>query len=92
MGCLTFLILALNISILIAADIIMWMGGPAFGFAGVLGIIAYFIGYRLSTSIGIAPRDYWLNPSFGIFIMKISFANSAAVLVWAVACWLLGVI
>lgn len=92
MGCLVFIIRSLNIGLFVIADIVMWMGGPAFGIAGVLGIIAYFVGYRLSSSIGIAPRDYWITPSFGIFMMKLAFANSAAIMTWALACWILGVI
>ena len=71
MGCITFIILAFNIIALIAMDIMFWTESTASGLAGVLGIIAFFIGYALSVEITIAPRDFWVNSAFGIFIKKL---------------------
>ena len=90
MGCITFIILAFNIIALIAMDIMFWTESTASGLAGVLGIIAFFIGYALSVEITIAPRDFWVNSAFGIFIKKLGVANMAAFIVWAIVYLIFG--
>lgn len=50
-GCLTFILLALSIIILVAADIIVWMFGPwQAGLACILPILGFLIAYKLSTA------------------------------------------
>ena len=61
MGCITFVLLVLNIIALVAIDIMFWAESAASGLAGVFGIIAFFIGYALSVEVTIAPRDFWVN-------------------------------
>lgn len=83
MGCLTFCILSVNVCVLIAFDVLFWAGGSvSMGLAGILGIIAYFIGYSLSAGTSISRRDIWSNPEFGIFLKKIGVANTTAITVW----------
>ena len=78
MGCITFVLLVLNIIALVAIDIMFWAESAASGLAGVFGIIAFFIGYALSVEVTIAPRDFWVNSAFGIFIKKLGVANMTA--------------
>ena len=58
MGCITFVLLVLNIIALVAIDIMFWAESAASGLAGVFGIIAFFIGYALSVEVTIAPSQY----------------------------------
>ncbi len=82
MGCITGFILFCNIAFLIAMDAYMWTLSTQLGVFGLLGIIGFFIGYALSVEITIAPRDFWVNPYFDIFIKKLTFANIVALVVW----------
>ena len=45
MGCITFVLLVLNIIALVAIDIMFWAESAASGLAGVFGIIAFCIRY-----------------------------------------------
>lgn len=85
---ITPLFLLINISILILLDIWMWSLNITYGVCGILGIIAFFIGYSLSTEIAIAPKDFWLNSSLTIFMKKISIANISAFMTWAIVWWI----
>ena len=87
MGCITFVLLVLNI---IAIDIMFWAESAASGLAGVFGIIAFFIGYALSVEVTIAPRDFWVNSAFGIFIKKLGVANMTAFAVWFIGNLIIG--
>lgn len=58
MGCITFVLLVLNIIALVAIDIMFWAESAASGLAGVFGIIAFFIGYALSVEVTIAPKRF----------------------------------
>ncbi len=74
-GCLTFILLALSIIILVAADIIVWMFGPwQAGLACILPLIGFLIAYKYSVEMSIAPRDFWANPSWEIAKKKLSYA------------------
>lgn len=86
----TFILLALNIIGLIVIDCLMWSVSSIFGLAGLFGTIAYFIGYALSVEMTLAPRDFWINSEFGIFIKKLGVANLVALMVWAISVWLMG--
>lgn len=90
MGFVTFILLTLNIIGLIVIDCLMWSVSSIFGVAGLFGIITYFIGYALSVEMTVAPRDFWINSKFGIFIKKLGVANFVALMVWAISAWLMG--
>ena len=77
MGCITFFILLCNIVAIIILDVLLWIHYSAtMGLIGLIGLVAFFIGYALSIEISIAPRDFWWNSEFGIFIKKLVFANT----------------
>lgn len=90
MGCITFVGLALNIIALVAIDIMFWTENAVSGLAGVFGIIAFFIGYALSVEVTIAPRDFWVNTTFDIFIKKLGVANMTAFAVWFIGYLIMG--
>lgn len=78
-GCLTFILLALSIIILVAADVIVWtFGSWQAGLACILPIIGFLIAYKYSVEMSIAPRDFWANPSWEIAKKKLSYAWSVA--------------
>ena len=74
----------------VAIDIMFWAESAASGLAGVFGIIAFFIGYALSVEVTIAPRDFWVNSAFGIFIKKLGVANMTAFAVWFIGNLIIG--
>ena len=78
MGFIAFILLSLNIVALIAIDIYFWVVSWQSGLSGLIGILAFFIGYALSVELSIAPREFWWNSEFDIFIKKLGFAWSAA--------------
>lgn len=82
MGCITGFLLLCNIGLVIAADVLLWGYSALMGLFGLVGVAVFFIAYALSVELAIAPRDFWLNPSFGIFIKKLVFANTAALMAW----------
>lgn len=77
-GCLTFLILLANLAAIIALDVAYWFVGWQCGLAGVFGVIGFLIGYAISVEMAIAPREFWWNSEFGVFLKKIGYAWSAA--------------
>ena len=80
MGFVTFILLTLNTIGLIIIDCLIWSVSPIFGLAG----------YALSVELTLAPRYFWINSEFGIFIRKLGVANFAALMVWAISVWLMG--
>ena len=76
MGCITFVLLVLNIIALVAIDIMFWAESAASGLAGVFGIIAFFIGYALSVEVTI--------------IKKLGVANMTAFAVWFIGNLIIG--
>ena len=85
MGCITLFLLLCNLTAIVALDVFLWTYSTPMGLIGLLGLVAFLIGYALSVEISIAPRDFWWNSEFEIFIKKIGFANSAALVIWFVA-------
>ena len=69
MGCITFVLLVLNIIALVAIDIMFWAESAASGLAGVFGIIAFFIGYAFLNIIDMMGSDIFK----GIYIFVIAF-------------------
>lgn len=82
MGCICTFIIIINVVLWIAADVLMWMYSPLIGIFGICAIIAYIIGCILAPMISLAPRAYWVNSEFGIFIKIITFGNTCALVVW----------
>ena len=83
MGCITFFILLCNVVAIIILDVFLWVYYSAtMGLIGLVGLVGFFIGYAFSIEISIAPRDFWVNSEFDVFIKKLSFANSAALFVY----------
>ena len=87
MGCITGFLLILNILLWIAVDILLWtLGIPLFGFFGVLSIAAFFLGFGLSVEMTLAPRDFWINSEWDIFIAKLGYANGCAFFAFFIPC------
>lgn len=82
MGCITVLILLCNIGLIVAADVLLWMYSATMGLFGLIGVVVFFIAHALSTQMSLAPRDFWRNSEFDIFIKKLAFANIAALMAW----------
>lgn len=82
MGCITALLFLCNVILIIAADVLLWIYSVAMGLFGLIGVIVFFIAYALSTGMSLAPRDFWTNPEFDIFIKKLVFANTVALMAW----------
>lgn len=90
MAVITFILLSLNICALAAMDIYFWFVSWQSGLSGLIGILAFFIAYSLSVELSIAPRDFWWNSEFDIFIKKLGFAWSAAGTVFILSYLILG--
>ncbi len=84
MGCITFLILLFCIGIMVVVDIFFWMSVWQLGLAGVFGIIAFFIAYGISVEMSIAPREFWTNCEFDIFLKKLGYGWSVMVATWLI--------
>ena len=85
MGFITLFLLLCNISVIIALDVFLWTHSAVMGLIGLLGLVVFLLGYALSVEISIAPRDFWWNSDFEIFIKKLGFANSSALVIWFLA-------
>ena len=82
MGCITSLIFLCNTGLIIAADVLLWMYSTTMGLFGLIGVVVFFVAHAFSTGMSLAPRDFWTNSEFDIFIKKLAFANTAALIVW----------
>ena len=82
MGCITFFIFLINLVLLIAADVLLWSFSAAMGLYGLCGIIAFILAISVSEGMSIAPLDNFVDTEFEIFIKKLGFANTAALIVW----------
>lgn len=82
MGCIKGFLFLCNIGVIITADVLLWMYSATMGLFGLFGVIVFFIAYAVSTGMSLAPRDFWVNPEFDIFIKKLGFANTAALMAW----------
>ena len=85
MGCLTFIILLINIAIAIFIDIVFWNIGSSLGIAGIFAILGFIIAYSISEEAALSPRDFFWNSEWGIFCKKLAWAWSTALVVFAVA-------
>ena len=85
MGCLTLLLLLVNLVIVIGLDIAFWSIGWQVGVAGIVAILAFLIAYSLSEEVALSPRDFFWNSEWGIFCKKLSWAWGMALVFFAVA-------
>lgn len=85
MGCITGFLLLCNIALIITADVLLWMYSATMGLFGLIGVAGFFLGYMFSVEMTIAPRDFWVNPEFDIFIKKLVYANTSALVAWGIA-------
>ena len=77
---------------MIGLDIVLFDYNVFYGIGGIIGMIAYFIAYTISVDMVIAPRDFWLQPKWGIFKKKVGYAFSAYLVTTLVAAGVLGAI
>ncbi len=82
MGCITAFIFILNLALLIVADMALWSFSAAMGAYGLCGVVAFVVAYLLSNSMAISPLDTFLNPEFGVFVKRLIYANTSALVVW----------
>lgn len=83
MGCITTFLFLCNVVLIIAADIFLWMYSGSMGLFGLIGVVIFFITYVLSTGMSLSPRDFWTSPEFDVFIKKMTYANTAALMAWS---------
>ena len=67
-----------NILLLFVINIYLWTVSWCWGLGGVIGIVGFFVGYRISGGMTLAPRDYWRDPEYKIFRRKIAYGNTIA--------------
>lgn len=84
MGFITCFLLIVNLTLVIGLDVVYWFVGWQFGATGVLGVIGFILGYMFSVEMSIAPRDFWWNTEFGVFLAKIGFAWKTALTLWGI--------
>lgn len=72
------------------ANVAFWILGLIFGLAyegwitGVpvlIGFISFFIAWHLSGGIVTAPADYFFQPEWTVFKIKLKWANGTAIVV-----------
>lgn len=54
---------------------------PIIGSAVLLGMIGFFIAWKLSGGMVIAPADYFFQPEWEVFKVKMKWSNSTAIAV-----------
>ena len=82
MGCITAFIFIANLLLLIVADLALWSLSATMGLYGLCGIVAFIVAYRLSNGMDISPLDNFINSEFGVFIKRLTYANTSALVVW----------
>ena len=78
MGIIKLILFVLNVIGWLVADIYLWTISWYCGIGGIVGLIAFFIGYTISGGMTVAPRDYWRLPAYEVFKKKIRYGNSIA--------------
>lgn len=82
-------LLGMNVFILLIVCLYLWTVSWCWGCGGILGIVGFFIGYRISPSMIIARRDYWRLPDYSIFRRKLSYGNTIAGTTFVVASFII---
>lgn len=77
---------------MLGLTVFLFMEDVLYGAGGVLGIIAFFIGYSISGDMIVAPRDYWRLSKWDVFMKKLGYGMSAFALVLFLASGILAVI
>lgn len=73
-GCLSSLLFFGSVLVIIIIDIRCWIESWMAGISGLLGLIGFLVGYIFSVEMSISPRDFWVNPEFGILMKKLRYA------------------
>lgn len=71
-------LIVINVFVLFLVCIYLWTVSWCWGCGCILGIVGFFIGYRISPKIVIARRDYWRLPEYTIFKRRLAYGNSIA--------------
>lgn len=82
MGCITAFIFIINLALLIVADVALWSLSAAIGAYGLCGVVAFVAAYLISNAMDISPLDNFINSEFGVFIKRLIYANTSALVVW----------
>ena len=78
------LIFIINLIAWITFDVFCWMHtGATFGWVGLIGIVTFLISWGLSGEAVVSPLDYFLQPEWDIFVIKLKWANSTSLIVMA---------
>lgn len=81
----SFLYFASVIAIL-AIDILCWMYlGWQVGFAGMIGIVSFFIAYGMADEIEFSLSDYFHLSEWDVFTKKLGWAWGVGLVVFAIA-------
>lgn len=75
----------INILIIIAIDLYLWKASWCWGAGGLIGLAGFFVAFRISRDMVLAPRDYWRNSQYSIFKKKIAYGNTIAALTTVIA-------
>lgn len=78
-----------NLLGLLIINIYLWTVAWSWGLGGLIGIVGFFVGYKLSDGMTIVPRDYWRNSSYEIFKKKLAYGNSIAAATGVIASFIL---
>lgn len=77
---------------IILLDIILWLEAWQLGVGGIFGLIGFFIGYRYSVEMSIAPREFWVNCQYDIVKKKIQYGWTVAVTTTLIASFIIAMI
>lgn len=78
MRLITGFLFLLNVAAWITLDVICWsLTGVTLGLVVLIGIMTFLIAWGLSGEAVIAPFDYFAQPEWSIFTIKLKWANSA---------------
>ncbi len=81
MRIITGLLFIINLIAWIAFDVFCWIHtGGTLGWVVLIGIVAFLISWGLSGEAVVAPLDYFLQPEWDIFVIKIKWANSISLI------------
>lgn len=84
MRIITGLLFIVNLIAWIALDVFCWIHtGGTLGWVVLIGIVAFMISWGLSGEVVVAPFDYFIQPEWDVFVVKIKWANSASLIVMA---------
>lgn len=81
MRIITGFIFILNAIAWIVFDIVCWwLTGTTLGIPGLLGIIAFFIAWGISSEASLSVADYILQSEWDIFVSKLKWSNTTTII------------